>query len=99
MLGGEATVDEVLVNAVEGPDVFHLGAVAKWGCQNGIAIIDVADEHVLVTLAGGDREASGQICGDFITWTCDGREHHMGFGVGHIGSWCEILFRGSGQAG
>ena len=99
VLGGEATVDKVLVDTVEDFDVFQFGVVAKGGSQNCIAIVDVADEDVLVALAGGDGEATSEIGGDFVAWTRDGREHQVCFGVGDIRGGREILLGGNREAG
>ena len=87
------------MNTVERPDVFQFGAVAEWCGQNGIAIVYVTNENVLVALSGGDREAAGQICGDFVAGTCDGREHEVRFGVGCIRGGREILVGGNWEWG
>lgn len=65
--------------------MFEFSAVFHWGCENGVAIINITDEDVFIALAGGDRELASEIGGNFMFgWFGDGREDEVRARVGIV---------------
>ena len=64
MGGLEASVEKVLVDDVVGAQVFGLGPVLHGGSEDGIAIVDITDEDVLVAMTGGDWKSAGEVGGN-----------------------------------
>lgn len=72
VLGRETTVHKILVDGVECSKVFSLSSTFHWCSENGIAIIDVANQDIFVSMAGGDWETASEVRGNFMVGLCNG---------------------------
>jgi hypothetical protein len=73
--------------------VFRVGAIAHGFGKDGIAVVVVQDEDVLVASTRRGRKSSCLISGDLACGTVDGSKNLMGAFVGRLRDWL-IVKRG-----